>query len=77
MRLTTELPQTEIQDEALKTQFRDNSHAEKAPQWLDVDDTIMEERMSKDEADRSEIGCLEQYNHRTRYQYMISMRNPC
>ena len=48
---TTELPWTEIQDEALRTRFRDDNHAEKAPQWLYVNNTIMEERMSEDEAD--------------------------
>ena len=51
VRPTTELPQTEIQDEALRTQFRDDSHIKRAPQWLEVADAIMEEHMSEEETD--------------------------
>ena len=45
------LPQTEVQDEALRTKFREDNYAEKAPQWLDVDDAIMDKRMSEYEND--------------------------
>ena len=49
VRPTTELPRTEIQDEALRTQFKDDSHTERAPQWLEVNDAIMEEQISEEE----------------------------
>ena len=40
-----------IQDEALRTHFKDDSHIERAPKWLEVDDKIMEEPMSEEESD--------------------------
>ena len=51
VRPNTELPQFVIQDEALRTQFKDDSHRARAPKWLEVDDAIMEEPMSEEETD--------------------------
>ena len=51
VRLTAELPWSEIQDEALRTELRGDGCPEKAPLWLDVEDEIMEERMREEEQD--------------------------
>ena len=48
VRPTMELPRTVIQDEALRTQ---DSHIERAPKWLEVNDEIMEDPMSEEETD--------------------------
>ena len=40
--------------------MRDNDHREKAPQWLEVEVELMEERMSEDEQDGKVIEWLEQ-----------------
>ena len=51
VRLTVELPWSEIQDKALRTELRGNDHREKVPLWLDMEDEVMEERMSEEEQD--------------------------
>ena len=43
------LPQSEIPDEALRTEWRGDDHQQQAPQWVEVDDEVMEEQMSEEE----------------------------
>ena len=47
----TRVPLTKVPDEALRTGFKEKSQEEPAPQWLEVEDAMMEDRMSKDEAE--------------------------
>ena len=44
-------PLTEVPDEALRTDVKNNNQEEPTPQWLEVEDELMEERMSEDEAE--------------------------
>ena len=47
--LTRELPQSEIPDEALRTKWRGDDRQQQVPQWVEVDDEVMEEQMSEEE----------------------------
>ena len=40
------IPQAEVQDEAYRTEWKEDNDAEEAPQWLEVKDVVMPEAMS-------------------------------
>ena len=42
-------PRSEVPDEALRTEFKTDKHAPEAPQWLPVEDSIMQEVEPGDE----------------------------
>ena len=44
-----ERPQTEVQDEALRREFREESHALKAPRWIQVEDAMMQDVEPEDD----------------------------
>ena len=54
-----ELPRSELQDDALRTKLRSDDRRAKAPQWIGVEDEVMEERMSEDEQDEKVMEWLE------------------
>ena len=52
--------QSELQDEALRTELRGDDRREEAPHWLNVEDEVMAEHMSKGEPEEKVRDWLEQ-----------------